>query len=476
MVNGYDVGDTGSAQEKWKDTDKSGGLLSFYAAEAVVREYDAAGDGYDSLMAAMLRLKDGWAIGFDIKFYADGQLTEASSHALTFMGYIRDTGKEGGDALCAVFYSDSDNDKFDYDTRSEPDNSLCLMNVVPSTVIPYDDREVTYLAMPGTADIYSEGSDNDVPKVAHITGYHVLEACGDDSMTRAAESVGSMEPLENVDYVVDTCSVQDKTGSNLRQLSVGDKALLYVQLANHSYTMLDLTTKPYVMMNYTITRDDEIVVIRQMQVFFDDSVATDQAPNKIHRFKLPTPLSFQIPGHYTVSVSIEGLYTGEGEPITEAYTANNSSAEYSFTVEGTAIGEDPELLSEETIIVRPTPNVEATFSRNSFEPFEVTISGQSADGLELMQEGKIITEAVCSIISRDGDTVLCFDAEFIDATYSGLHQYMLQNADGTEVAQINIHVEEDDLSEEDVSLDDLLNELDNDDLSDDDLLDEFGLD
>ena len=469
MINGYDVGETGSAQEKWRDTDKSGGLLSSYAAEAVSREYDVAVDGYDPLMAAMLKLKDGWAIGFDIKFYADGNLTDASSHALTFMGYIRDTGKEGGDALRAVFYSDSDNDKFDYDSRTEPDNSLCLMNVVPSILIPYDGREVTYLAMPGTADIYSEEGSGEADKIAHITGYHVLEAYSDDSAARATESVGSMDPIQNVDYVVEACTVQDKLGNNIRRLSVGDTAILYVQLVNHSYTMLDLSAKPYVMMNYTVTRDDEIVAIRSMQVWLDDSTATDQAPNKIHRFKLPTALSFQIPGQYTVSVSIEGLYTGDGESITEAYTANNNSAEYSFTVEGTASGEDPELLSEETIIVRPMPGVEANFRQKSSEPYEVTIPGQNADGLELMQEGSLITEEVCSIISRDGDTVLCFASEYIDTTYSGLHQYMLQNADGTEVAQINIHVEEDsaddDVAEEDVSLDDLLNELDSDDLS-----------
>ena len=439
VINGYENADIDDAQEKWEEDDKRDGELALYAAEAISRRYDGIEDGYDPLMAALLKLKEGCAVGFDIHFYADGSRTEAGAHALTFMGYIRDTDLEGGDALCAVFYSDSDNDKTDDAVRTEMPNSLWMMNVTPATVTLYGDKQVTYLAMPGTAGLYSDDGENVAQSVAHITGYHVLEACNETSAELALEKEGSMEPTVNVDYVVEACSIQDKKGSNLRTVSVGDKLLIYVQLTNHSYTMLDLSEQPYVMLTYTLTCDEEVTAMRTVQLWFDTGDATDQAPTKTYKFKVPASVVPQTPGQYGVSIQIDGLYTGDGEPIAEAYTANNTSAEYVFTVEGTATGEETELFSEETEVIR-TARLAVTFRQHSAESYEITIPGQEADGLALMQESELIGTDVCEIVSRGDDTVLCFAPEFIDTTYDGLHPYVLQDADGAEIAWIDLQV------------------------------------
>ena len=465
VIDGYENAGAGIAQEKWREGDKSGGLLPFYAAEAVNTGYNAHEVGYDPLMAAMLRMKDGCAIGFDIHFYADGRPTEASAHALTFMGYIRDTSKEGGDALRAIFYSDSDNDKTDGAARSELPNSLSLMNVEPSTVTLYGDTQVTYLAIPGLSDIYYDDDDRLTESIAHITGYHTLEGYDEASAARALEAEGSMDPLTDVDYIVEKCTVQDKRGNEIGQAAVGDRLLLNVRLTNRSYATLDLSARPYVMMTYTICREDEIVATRTAQVWFDPDSETPQGANKSYLVKIPTTPVLQTPGQYSVSIQIDGLYTGDGEPIAQAYTANDSSADYVLTVEGTAAGEEPELFGEETEVIAAAPTVGATFTRGASELCEVTLPGRAADGLELVEEHTLITEDVCEILDRDGDAVLRFSRAFIDETYCGLHPYLLQDADGAQVAWIEIHVEEDETLEDD-EWDDLDLLLDDPDLLD----------
>ena len=325
-------------------------------------------------------------------------------------------------------------------------DTLWMYAVRPGPVEDSDGNEVTLLEMLNDASLEFDEEDELIISTARITGYHVLEACSDENMEKAGESLengGSMDAMTDVDFIAEDCSVRDRYGAKIRNASVGDRLFLSATLTNRSYATLDLSGQAYAMLTWTITCDDEPVSIRETQIWFDDSDPFSEAPNKAYTVKLGEVLIPQEPGDYTVSFEIDGIFTGDGEPVTEAYTVNNSSAVCRFTVAGTATGAETAPRDPETEIVRPVPTIETTFRQGAAEACELVLPGQDAEGLVLLEDGKIVPEEQCTIAGRGTDTVLCFTKEFVDSTFEGIRFYLLQDADGADLAWINVQIGED---------------------------------
>ena len=123
VANGLTFESMNGSQERWTDlSSKNGGLFTGYASELLCAGYDAEKDGYEPLLAAIPALSGGQSVSLGVTFTTDSGRLD-NSHAITVMGYIRDT---SSDTVVSLFISDPDNSKEDCDDRSTLPDSLVM--------------------------------------------------------------------------------------------------------------------------------------------------------------------------------------------------------------------------------------------------------------------------------------------------------------------------------------------------------------
>lgn len=434
VIYGLESEDAG-AQERLPDSGKLGGLLSDFAEETVEKHYEVReGDGYDALADAALDMTKGTATGLGIFMY-DLDSEFIGGHAVTLMGYIRDTVKAGIDSLKALFISDSDNNKFEEDTRPAIIDSVTMVALED---VEYNDVMVKQLGS-YMSDTY-----------ALLLDYTTLAPY---SASVPKESKGTKNPLTTVDYSAERTEVRKPDDSLVETAVVGDKVVLSCTLKNISYRMQDVSCKPYAVMTYYVYCNGKVVQSRQVKKYLDDSIPTAQKPNALNIVTLDT-LRLTSAGEYTVSYQLDGLYyndaSGKEIPITEAYTLNNSSRmNYSFQVKAapnvpTPPADEQKEPTAAAVIGTTLPTYSEVFIKPTGAPskavskeFDVYLAAVTTVNITLEENGTPVPEEDYYVrANADGSVTVTFSNHFIRSLLPGTHRFRVLDENGTAIAYI----------------------------------------
>lgn len=427
--------DTRTQERLLPDSRKLGGLLLDYAEETVEKHYEVRdGDGYDALVDAALNMTNGTATGLGIFMY-DLESKYLGGHAITLMGYIRDTVEAGIDSLKALFISDSDNNKHEKSNREDAVDSVTMVSL----------NDVNYM---GT--MVKELGNYKSDTFSVLLDYTTLEPFS-DSVPK--ESSGSRDPLTNVDYSAERTEVRKQDDSLVQTATVGDEVVLSCTMKNISYVKQDVSCKPYAVMTYYVYCNGEVVQSSQVSKYLDDSTPIAQKANQLNIITLDT-LRLTSPGDYTVSYQIDGLYytdaSGNAVPITEAYTLNNISRNnYSFRVEpANAVPAQPAAeqtaQSEVPVIGTTLPTYSEVFVKPTGAPsraigsaFKVHLAAVTTVKINLEEDGEAIPANAYSVkLNADGSVTVTFTNSFIRSLTPGTHRFRVLGENGNPLAYI----------------------------------------
>ena len=438
-----------SSQERWTETDsgttgKGGGLLQDYSSESIATTYDFRTASTDSLYDAAMKLKDGQAATISVAWIDDDAQERLGGHAITLLGYIRDTLKSGLDSLVSLFISDSDNN---YDDEAEPAGKESAHEAAPNSVTMYllKDYNVDGNTLKQLAGFASEGQSAPITDVSTLVPYS-------SSLPKETTEGDTKDPVTTIDYIPESISVLSANNQAAATLSTGDTIKLSAQIKNMSYAKVDLDKfpNPYIYATYTIYCDGEVVNTLPIISPFDTS--SGYGINALSSVKIEYPYSITLDraGNYEVDFTINGLYYNDANDgltyhVFEAYSGNNTlQTRYKFTVEervpgsGSAAGTDVSA----PVSAAAVPVVNAEFDGTSSGSFSVALSGitvSEGSSILLYLDNELIDPANYTLVfNSDGTVTVVFTQEFIKNLFPGLYDVLVTS--DTPIAHISMRI------------------------------------
>ena len=427
-----------TAMECWTDTDKGGGLFPDYSEESLEDTYDVNNET-GKLYDAAMKLKDGYAASISIEF-KDSSGKSEGGHAVTLLGYIRNTIKAGLDSIAALFISDSDSDPY---TASEHKDTVDSVTMYRLTDYTYPDTGVTTKQLAG----YDDELSAPIYDVTILTPYS-------SSVPKETGTTDTKNPVTTVDYIPESISVLDANQDKVTSASTGDEITLKAQVKNESYAKADTTEfpNPYIYATYTIYCDGEVVKTLPITCALNAETGYGLNAMSSVQFTYPYPITLDKAGNYEIDFTINGLqYLDENDGktyrVNEAYSGNNTiKTRYTFTVKDPEKGGDDSGSSSAYIPdaapAEPIPVINVTFNAGSDGGFSVAIEGikVSDDGLRLYLDNELIDPENYSIIfNADGTISVEFTPEFIKNLIPSTYDVRIDASAGT-IAHISMRV------------------------------------